>query len=1025
MNRTFRLALVQTLIIAILCSLFAAPIMATGEELEVGAQTIAQELTLSGDIVPGQLLVKYKSTPRALRASGFSSESLSPLVQKLSFSESTDLSEKMRQLQQDPNVELVEPVYRVRIPEMQQAGTVAQAVYYSPERKVWGQTVTQLTYGSSIASPSSMSQVIVAVLDSGIDLLHPDLSGMLLQGYDFINNDSFADDDNGHGTHVAGIIGASAAGPNGYTGAAPGVRLLPVKVLNSAGVGTTAEIIKGIEYAVNRGAKVINMSLSSSEYSKLVHDAVKEATSNGVIVVAAAGNGSSHWINSEPGQVDLPAQDRMRYFNETSYPAAFSEVISVGALMQLPNQSLTIADFSNVKKVDVAAPGVDIYSTSKDGHGYQAMSGTSQATPFVTAMAALLWANDPGLTAPEVRSLIQNSAKELTPPSLSYANGSLTAYDYFGAGLVDGKTAFTKQRAELSVDWSRALSEHTVSVAVYERDAHGQVVPLNHALSLTVKRILEDEERLVADDLGLGGTVIQSVYGYGSAILPITGTLKSAFGYLLYVDDPDGSEDVTIRSMSKLWLQRPAPPTPDKAPGQYVSQVTIGLGGQQPGDELYYRKGSDSSFTRFGTPILLSGTSNIVAFAIRNHIFSEDATYSYTIVPPAPSFPTGPFFLPTPTPTPKPQPSGTYKPDEEKLMKQLDTPGVTNVVVEAELDPDAKEWTIGLSIDLLTKATESNKSITLRANGLQMVVPPNALNIQGKGEVSFKTSRHEDLASSNTSDAPSRRLTSPVYDFTYMLGTTPGGVFKEPIQVTLPFEIGKVNPNSSRLAVYTYDEETKTWVYVGGKVNSDQTITVELPHFSKYAVMESTQTFSDIESHWARKEIELMTDRQIVQGMTDHLFEPGAMVTRAQFVTLLSRALDLKQNGVQWTPFEDVPLSEWYAKSVIAAYNAKLVSGIDEKSFRPDDPITRQQMAVLIVNAYLYKTGQKLSDLVGTQEVKFVDEGSIADWARAYVRTASGLGLLAGDEEKRFAPLDNASRAEAAVVIYRLLTQSQ
>lgn len=245
---------------------------------------------------------------------------------------------------------------------------------------------------------TSASGIKVAVIDTGIDYNHPDLAGRYIGGYDFVNNDSDPMDDHGHGTHVSGIIAADING-FGVEGVAPQAQIMAIKVLGSDGTGYISSIINGIDYAMQHGAQVINMSLGSSYDSSLLADKVQQAASKGIILVAAAGNNSGPLL----------------------YPAAYPSVISVAATDSNDN----FASFSNYG-AEVAAPGVGITSTVPGG--YATWSGTSMAAPHVTATVALMLANH----VANIRDTLHQNAIDLGP----------TGYDsYFGYGLIDAKTA--------------------------------------------------------------------------------------------------------------------------------------------------------------------------------------------------------------------------------------------------------------------------------------------------------------------------------------------------------------------------------------------------------------------------------------------------------------------------------------------------------------------------------------------------------------------------------------------------------
>lgn len=254
-------------------------------------------------------------------------------------------------------------------------------------------------------------ELLVAVVDSGVDYQHPDLKGQIVNGKDFMaenptgpngeGSPDVVDDDPldqmGHGTHVAGIIAALPNNATGIAGIAPGVRILNERVLNAEGWGSAFAIAQGITHAVDSGARIINLSLGSADASKPIELAVKYAQSKGVLIVAAAGNSFTH----------------------TGYPASYPGVLAVGAT----NDEDWLADFSNHdSRINVVAPGVDIMSTTPSfltntmaqngiDSFYSVMSGTSMACPMVTAQAALLLSQNPSLRAEQLIELIQKSAR--------------------------------------------------------------------------------------------------------------------------------------------------------------------------------------------------------------------------------------------------------------------------------------------------------------------------------------------------------------------------------------------------------------------------------------------------------------------------------------------------------------------------------------------------------------------------------------------------------------------------------------
>ncbi|GGJ88365.1 serine protease [Lentibacillus kapialis] len=218
---------------------------------------------------------------------------------------------------------------------------------------------------------------VIAIIDTGCDTDHPDLAGQVIDGKNFTGDgdDTDYDDENGHGTHVAGTAAATAS-EDGITGVAPNVKLLIVKVLDSNGSGDYQWIIDGIKYATDwegpNGEKVraISMSLGGPKDVPELYEAVKRAIDSGIPVVCAAGNEGD----------DRPETD------EYAFPGAYNEVIQVGAI----NYNREIAPFSNTNnEIDIVAPGVDILSTYTE-QKYARLSGTSMSAPHVSGALALV-----------------------------------------------------------------------------------------------------------------------------------------------------------------------------------------------------------------------------------------------------------------------------------------------------------------------------------------------------------------------------------------------------------------------------------------------------------------------------------------------------------------------------------------------------------------------------------------------------------------------------------------------------------
>jgi len=231
----------------------------------------------------------------------------------------------------------------------------------------------ELIAAPEIWEDSKGNGITIAILDTGCDVTHPDLSGRIIGGRNFTRDDQGQPDVyidyNGHGTHVAGTIAAILNG-TGVVGVAPEANLLIVKVLDKNGSGQYDWIIKGILYAVEQKVDIISMSLGGPTDVPELHQAIQNATANGILVVCAAGNEGD-------GQSDS---------DEFGYPGGYNEVISVGSI-NLQRRSSRFSNSNN--EIDLVAPGEEILSTYLNGT-YAKLSGTSMATPHVTGALALI-----------------------------------------------------------------------------------------------------------------------------------------------------------------------------------------------------------------------------------------------------------------------------------------------------------------------------------------------------------------------------------------------------------------------------------------------------------------------------------------------------------------------------------------------------------------------------------------------------------------------------------------------------------
>jgi thermitase len=326
-----------------------------------------------------------------------------------------------------PEVEYAEKIYRIQLEE---EGWSSEPLLPNDPRftEQWalandgqngGTQGADISAVGAWATTTGNNKVVVAVLDSGVDYTHPDLETNIwkrpenikayddknlgaiddVDGYNALDNDGDPMDQNGHGTHCAGIIGAEGGNSEGITGVNWTVQIMPLKFMDANGSGTTKDAIEAINYVIDRrnagvNVRIISASWGSTQKSRALEDVIKKAYDAGILFVAASGNSS----------VDTDKSPH--------YPSSYNvaNVISVAALDR--NDQLTSFSNFGVKTVHIAAPGKDILSTWL-GHEFREASGTSMATPVVAGVAALVLANDPKMSVDELRRHLLDSVDKL------------------------------------------------------------------------------------------------------------------------------------------------------------------------------------------------------------------------------------------------------------------------------------------------------------------------------------------------------------------------------------------------------------------------------------------------------------------------------------------------------------------------------------------------------------------------------------------------------------------------------------
>ncbi|MBS3909193.1 MAG: S8 family serine peptidase [Actinobacteria bacterium] len=542
---------------------------------------------IEGEFVPGELLVKFKSTATSSKIDnahrGIGAQKLEELrnskTHRVKLPKGIDEHNAIANYEKLPDVEYAEPNYyrhALLTPNDTNYG-VQWALPKIKAPQAWDTTTG--------------NETVVAVVDSGVDYNHPDLSTKVIKGYDYINNDNDPMDDHGHGTHVAGITGAITNNAQGVAGVSWGAKLLAVKVLNSSGSGTDATVANGIRYAADNNAKIINLSLGGYDYSSTMADAVVYAQGKGCLVVAAAGNGNT---------------------SNVLYPAGYQNVIGVSATRTDDGK----ASYSNYGwYVDVAAPGGNADGTASNGiastypgNQYVYMNGTSMAAPHVAGLAALIATVYPGKTGAQLGRTIQATVDDL---------GAAGRDDTFGYGRINAEKAVktlivhdeeNSAAATYSGTWTNGSSSNASGGAFKHSSSTGvsvtysfngtsvswvaQKSPASGIAKVYIDGVYQQDVDLygTSDHQQLVYTKSGLALGNHTIKIEVAGTKNaSSSGYDVNVDAFDF---VTVKdTTAPITTLSTNPTSPDGANGWFNTAPSITLTRDEPGT-TYYQWGS-------------------------------------------------------------------------------------------------------------------------------------------------------------------------------------------------------------------------------------------------------------------------------------------------------------------------------------------------------------------------------------------------------------------------------------------------
>ncbi|WP_020619488.1 S8 family peptidase [Paenibacillus daejeonensis] len=852
-----------------------------------------------------------------------------------------DREKWLQKLRALPEIEYVHPNGKVR--------TLAMPVTVDPE-------LTKQHYLDQIRvkpvweSGYTRSDLTIAIVDTGIDLQHPDLAGNLVEGINLIKPGSPPQDDNGHGTGVAGVLAAVGNNGQGVSGILHQARIMPIKALDYEGYSEEDRLGEGILHAVRNGAKIVVLSVGLYRYSPYMSDIVALAERQGVLLVGAAGN------------------DGLIYGDKAAvkYPAGYPTVLAVGGATH-DNQ---VEPRSNPgPEMDIVAPW-RVYTT-KLGGGYKHDEGTSLAAPQAAGVAALLWAKYPELKPYQVRQLLRQSAKDIGPAGWDSATGY---------GLLQADKA-------MSIRYNPDPAEPNNS------RAQAYPFPLQTQLSGVLDQGSDRDWFVI--DAPYDGKLTILFQGLTSPGEPMPPVVISHHDGEAIVDD----ERVKIGTKTAEFLVQK---------GKNYIELKLEEGGSE--GVLPYL--ITSEFRMNPDP----------------YEVNDKSYQAYTLVPQSQEI-TGNFHQ-----------TGDYdwfavtftQGGKLKLKVSTDTVRIDpRIAIQRAGDPLLEIDEHGDGHD------EESPSLTITP-GKYYIRINNAAAAEASPVVGTYTLTFDYLTEYDDPNEPNNR----VYEATTIRsGTEYVGVIHQADDVDW-FQI-RVNEDSilklqvedipaSRSLTLELFDRTQTPIRSMRSKDQQQSLNMEQKlqagqyfikisadaafnhQFYRFKVEQDELLggFRDIQEHWAAAAIVSLHDRNIIGGYGDDRFKPANPVTRAEAATMLVRAY--RPVGGQASDFKDVQSVHWAYGSIMTAAGQGWVSGYPGGSYRPEQPISRSEMAAML-------RGAMGIPAVSSTVAPFSDVEA-GHWSAPTLTALKQAGWITGFPGNVFYPGQQASRAEFAALLHRALT---
>lgn len=773
--------------------------------------------------------------------------------------------------------------------------------------------------------------LVIAVVDTGIDLEHPDLKDNLVPGINLVQPKMPPMDDNGHGTNVAGVIAAIGNNDKGVAGMLWKAGIMPIKAIEKNGRGDEDKLGEGIRYAVDQGAKIVVLSAGLLRNDAYLQEIVQYAEDRNVLLIAATGNDEGRIIR---------------------YPAAYPTVLAVGGV----REDKMVESRSNYgPELDLVAPW-SVFTTALGGT-YEYRDGTSMAAPQAAAAAALVWAKYPELNAYEVRSLLRQTADDLADPGWDERTG-------YGLLRVD-----------------RALNEPYVPDMYEPNDSRAEAKPYSIGRMVSAELTNGDDADWFSIDVPYDGTLRLQLVSDSASPSPLKLTHAGSSGVFAYPIQPgtpldlkvtrgnnriglqfeDGGEPASwsYRLTSSFSIYRDPFEDNDRQYQAYMlptrSQTVVGTFDHEADEDWYAMNFAQSGTVKITVtpdtkridPSLTVQKKGEQAITLDDNEDGEMETYTFEVFP-------GTYYFKAGKALPDPA-IGRYTLDVEYTLQYIDPNEPNDRSFQATVvSPDTVYEGV---LDRVTDIDYFKFVLTGR-----QLVHLSVTDVPADREVSVALQNNTlgaIIEQTNGSEGDSVDLTVPLEAGTYYIRLTADQGFRDRMYKLLVHTDALVGnyvdiaghwaqdaiANLNELHLVEGYDTYRFWP--DRPITRAEAVTLIVKAFGY--VKQRDVAFPDVAAdYWAYGAIAQAIQAGIVEGYPDGRFQPDGPLSRVEMAVLFGKALGINGKLRGDTPFADIG-DDYWALPVLKQMSAEgWVTGYADRTFRPDVPTTRAEFAVLL-----------------------------------------------------------------------------